>query len=335
MGNAILVRRSGIDVSEGTAVPNQVLDGSSFYAGENSDIQMGTMPNRGAVNQALNAGGVYTIPEGYHNGSGKVTAANLASQTPANATAQQILSGQTAYVNGNKITGTMPNRGASNISLPINGDVVIPEGYHNGQGRVTQSLVTQGAYTNAVNSTGNNPAYIRIPQGYYGTNTGAGYPEIVYPLDMARGSGFALQSEVDQWYNNYNGMVGERDQWIRNYQAMEVDRNNWMNVANSKISVSVVSGELTYNYGNPESLTINHNLGKKPQYGFCTLPTITFTSLQKVNNVCVQLDRGAWCSMSSSARSYYTLTADANTATLSVENGHLDDPRTVTFYLFG
>ena len=262
--------------------------------------------------------------------------------TDATAQEGQVLQGQTFYSSGTKKTGNMANRGAWNGRIDVNGKIAIPEGYHNGAGYVDQSVAMQGAYTNAISSTGCNPAYIRIPQGYYGTNTGAGYPEIVYPLDMARGSGFALQTEVDakqaevnQWYNNYNGMVGERDQWIRNYQAMEADRNNWMNIANSKISVSVVSGELTYNYGNPESLTINHNLGKKPQYGFCTLPTITFTSLQKVNNVCVQLDRGAWCSMSSSARSYYTLTATESTATLSVENGHLDDPRTVTFYLFG
>lgn len=144
--------------------------------------------------------------------------------TDATATPTQILSGQTAYVNGQKITGTMPNRGANNIVLPVNGTATIPEGYHNGQGRVSQNLVTQGAYTNAISSVGVNPAYIRIPQGYYGTNTVSGYPEIVYSLDMARSSGYALQSEVDHWRNSYYGM--------------EQDRNNWINVANSRPNVS-------------------------------------------------------------------------------------------------
>ena len=64
------------------------------------------MPNKGAVTASLNCGGSYTIPEGYHNGSGKVTANSLASQTSANATAGDIISGKTAWVNGNKITGT-------------------------------------------------------------------------------------------------------------------------------------------------------------------------------------------------------------------------------------
>lgn len=32
------------------------------------------MANQGAVSSSLNPGGSYTIPAGYHNGSGKVTA---------------------------------------------------------------------------------------------------------------------------------------------------------------------------------------------------------------------------------------------------------------------
>ena len=72
----------------------------------------GTMPNKGAVTANLNCGGSYTIPAGYHNGSGKVTANSLASQTSANATTGDILKNKTAWVNGSKITGAMPNLSA-------------------------------------------------------------------------------------------------------------------------------------------------------------------------------------------------------------------------------
>ena len=66
------------------------------------------MTDNGAVNpSALGAGGSYTIPAGYHNGSGKVTAASLAGQTSGNATASQILTSKTAWVNGTKITGNL------------------------------------------------------------------------------------------------------------------------------------------------------------------------------------------------------------------------------------
>lgn len=65
----------------------------------------------------------------------------------ATATAGQILNGSTAYVNGNKLTGTMTNRGAINQTLTANGSYTIPAGYHNGSGKVTQSLATKAAAT--------------------------------------------------------------------------------------------------------------------------------------------------------------------------------------------
>jgi hypothetical protein len=67
------------------------------------------MTNNGAVSKSLNCGGSYTIPAGYHNGSGKVTANSLASQTSGTAGANEILKGEIAWVNGVRIAGTMPN----------------------------------------------------------------------------------------------------------------------------------------------------------------------------------------------------------------------------------
>ena len=56
----------------------------------------------------------------------------------ATALAAEILATKTAYVNGNKITGTMPNRGA--VSGVISDKTVpytVPQGYHDGSGTVT------------------------------------------------------------------------------------------------------------------------------------------------------------------------------------------------------
>ena len=93
---------------KGTATAAQVLSGYTFTNASTVGAS-GTMANNGAVSKALSAGGSYTIPAGYHNGSGKVTANSLSSQTSATASASQILSGQTAWVNGSKVTGTMGN----------------------------------------------------------------------------------------------------------------------------------------------------------------------------------------------------------------------------------
>lgn len=115
----------------GNAAASQVLSGATFTSQNGAKIP-GTMPNQGAKTTALNAGGSYTIPAGYHNGSGKVTANSLASQTDANAADREILTGKTAWVKGVKRTGTMPNRGAPNQTLGIGGSYSLSAGYYSG-----------------------------------------------------------------------------------------------------------------------------------------------------------------------------------------------------------
>ena len=100
----------------GTATISQVLSSITFYNTNAKSKLTGNMINNGAISQSLNAGESYTIPTGYHNGSGKVTANSLASQTSGTATAGQILSGQTAWVNGNKLTGTIASLAGQTIT---------------------------------------------------------------------------------------------------------------------------------------------------------------------------------------------------------------------------
>lgn len=93
----------------GNATSDQVLINKTFT--NDSGLQNGTMPNRGAVTATLNAGGSYTIPAGYHNGSGKVTAKSLATQMANNGvtltSASQLISGIKAYSkSGALLTGT-------------------------------------------------------------------------------------------------------------------------------------------------------------------------------------------------------------------------------------
>ena len=117
----------------GDAADSHVLSGKTYYNKDPKTRRAGTMPNRGAVAQELAAGGSYTVPEGYHNGGGKVTAKSLASQTGgATAADGDVLSGRTYWKDGTKRTGSMANRGALNVTLNPGGSQSVAAGYYSG-----------------------------------------------------------------------------------------------------------------------------------------------------------------------------------------------------------
>lgn len=59
-----------------------------------------------------------------------------ADTSDATATAAEILSGKSAYKDGTKLTGTMPNKGAVTLDITEKtASVAIPMGYHDGSGK--------------------------------------------------------------------------------------------------------------------------------------------------------------------------------------------------------
>lgn len=155
------------DTSVVTAVAADVL-ANKVIVNANGETVAGTMTNNGAVSKTLDATATsYTVPKGYHSGSGtvkittetktatptkasqditptsgkvlsKVTVAAIPAEyittTDANAVAANILDGKTAYVAGSKITGSMPNNG--DVSGTMDGltltSIIIPAGYTSG-----------------------------------------------------------------------------------------------------------------------------------------------------------------------------------------------------------
>lgn len=161
------------DVSSVNASAGDVLTGKIIVTSDGT-VTAGTMVNNGAVDKTLDATTItYTIPKGFHSGSGKVkivleeksVTPTKSSQTITPASGKvlskvsvaaipdkyQDVSGVTAtaagvldntyYVDatGALKEGTMPNKGA--VAASIDGltttSYTIPAGYHNGSGKVS------------------------------------------------------------------------------------------------------------------------------------------------------------------------------------------------------
>lgn len=82
-----------------------------------------------------------------HNKSGAPitgTCTYDADTSDATAVASEILATKTAYVNGTKLTGTMPNNGAATGTISTKAqEYTIPQGYHDGSGKVGISATEQ------------------------------------------------------------------------------------------------------------------------------------------------------------------------------------------------
>ena len=76
---------SASKLAQATAADTDVLTGKKYYAGGKT-IKKGKMPNRGSWGATLSPGGVATIPSGFHDGSGQVTAVALKTVTITMAT---------------------------------------------------------------------------------------------------------------------------------------------------------------------------------------------------------------------------------------------------------
>lgn len=138
--------------SFGNADVENVLTGKTFTSNAGRR-KTGTMASNGSVSKSLNCGESFTIPAGHHDGTGKVTANSLSSQTPASVVAANILTGKTAWAYGSKITGTMANNGNGSKFLYYGDVYSISEGYYNGNGTVQ---ISSSAFFNNFNLSSSN-----------------------------------------------------------------------------------------------------------------------------------------------------------------------------------
>ena len=137
-----------VDSSGATAAVAEVLAGKTF--GAKGKLNTGTMPNNGAVAGTISTkAGAYTVPQGYHDGSGKV---QIASAEQAKLIPGNIRSGITVL----GVTGTMDSsegvKAQAKTATPSkNEQVVLPD---SGYTHLSQVTVNPIPYNESTNSAG-------------------------------------------------------------------------------------------------------------------------------------------------------------------------------------
>lgn len=127
------------DTSDDTAAVSEILAGKTAHA--RGTLLTGTMPNRGAVTGTISTkDGTYTIPQGYHDGSGNVS---ISSTEQAKIIAKNIREGITILgVEGSMSASEGMKPQAREVTPTFAQQVIAPETGYNCLSQVTVDPIT-------------------------------------------------------------------------------------------------------------------------------------------------------------------------------------------------
>lgn len=164
-----LPEAGGADTSDATATANEIFAGETAYTAD------------GKVT------GTFTIEEELTEQNDLISQITALVATKANppgtdtsdatATAGDILSGKTAYVDGEKITGTITTKTSSNLTAS-GATVTVPAGYYASQATKSVATVTQATPSVSVSSNGLITASVTQTAGYVSAGTKSGTKQL-------------------------------------------------------------------------------------------------------------------------------------------------------------
>lgn len=175
----------GVVSSDVTAKKENVLTGTSTITLDSDDaVVNGTMPNIGKVTQTLGVNGTYTIPKGYHNGTGTVSqsittkeaAIYYPSTSDQTIAANQYLTGAQTIkaISQQNLTAANIKKGVTVYVKNGNGNLYAVTGTWEGYVPATTDLYYRGTYGQygALDFYVNNSDYASLDSGQISFHTG-------------------------------------------------------------------------------------------------------------------------------------------------------------------
>lgn len=170
------------DTTDDDAVAANILSGKKAHSYNSTTEQAvavtGTMTNNGAVSKTLDAttgNQSYTVPQGYHSGSGTVSI-TLETKSATPTTSSQTITPTSGKVLSSVTVAAIPSqyKDTSNADA-VAGDVVAGKIFVNGTGEVEGTMVDRGTVTHTLDATTDNQSFAIAA----GKHSGSGAVSIV------------------------------------------------------------------------------------------------------------------------------------------------------------
>lgn len=165
-----LPEAGGTDTSDATASASEIFAGETAYTADGKVTGTFTIESELTIQNDLISQISTLVAQ-------KATPSGGIDTSDATATEGDILSGKTAYVDGEKITGTITTKTASNLSVS-GATVTVPAGYYASQATKSVSTATQATPSVSINSSGLITASATQMAGYVSAGTKSGTKQL-------------------------------------------------------------------------------------------------------------------------------------------------------------